>query len=331
MKIGKYLKERQNTVYQTFFNAINTSRLSHAYLLVGEQGTPLLESAIFLAKTLVCDNPNPLACEECLTCLRIDEGNYADLIIVDGTQKSIKKDDVHAIEERFETSAVENKGKMIYIINHVENMTNEAINSLLKFLEEPSENIFAFLTCENESRVLPTIVSRSQTLHFKSVDKKIVKNTALELGVEETDAELLCNFYNNAELIKEKLEDTDYLNAKNCLEKTIKALNKSVNLATIDIHQEVLPKLKSKESMRYFLDMLTIVFQDLLNLTIENDIILKSYMDNFIVLKDKLPHIQESLLTIMTTRGQIDMNINLGLLLDHVINFIVEGDEKNGK
>ena len=124
MKIGKYLKERQNTVYQTFFNAINTSRLSHAYLLVGEQGTPLLESAIFLAKSLVCDEPNPLACEECLTCLRIDEGNYADLIIVDGAQKSIKKDDVHAIEERFETSAVENKGKMIYIINHVENMTN---------------------------------------------------------------------------------------------------------------------------------------------------------------------------------------------------------------
>ena len=175
MKIGKYLKERQLTVYQTFFNALNTSHLSHAYLLVGEQGTPLLESAIFLAKSLVCDNPNPLACEECLTCLRIDEGNYADIIIIDGALKSIKKDDIHAIEERFETSAVEDKGKMIYIINHVENMTNEAINSLLKFLEEPSENIYAFLTCENEARVLPTIISRSQTLHFKSVDKKEIK------------------------------------------------------------------------------------------------------------------------------------------------------------
>lgn len=331
MKIGKYLKERQATVYQTFFNAVNTSHLSHAYLLVGEQGTPLLESAIFLAKSLVCDEPNPLACEECLTCLRIDEGNYADLIIIDGALKSIKKDDVHAIEERFETSAVESKGKMIYIINHVENMTNEAINSLLKFLEEPSENIYAFLTCENEARVLPTIVSRSQTLHFKRINKNEIKIAALDLNVDASDAELLCNFYNNADIIKQKIEDSDYLNAKNCLIKTIAALNKASNLAIVDIHQEVMPKLKSKESMRYFLDMLTIVFQDLLNLTVENDIILKTYEEDLLALKNKLPHIQESLLTIMTSRGQIDMNINLGLLLDHVINFIVEGEKTDGK
>lgn len=119
MLVGKYLKEKQNVVYQTFFNALNTAHLSHAYLLVGEQGTPLLEVATYLAKSLVCDSPNPLACEHCLTCLRIDDGNYADLIIIDGALRTIKKEDVQVIEERFETSAVESKGKMIYIINHV--------------------------------------------------------------------------------------------------------------------------------------------------------------------------------------------------------------------
>lgn len=331
MKIGKYLREKQKTVYQTFFNAINTSRLSHAYLLVGEQGTPLLESAIYLAKSLVCDSPNPLACEECLTCLRIDDGNYADLIIVDGAQKTIKKDDVHEIEERFETSAIENKGKMIYIINHVENMTHEAINSLLKFLEEPSENIFAFLTCENESRVLPTIVSRSQTLHFKSIDKKTIKKATIELGVKDEDAELLCNFYNNEELIKNKVSDKEYLNAKECLLITLNSLSLNKNSSLVKIHQEVYPKLKTKPSIRYYLDMLAIAFQDILNLQIDVEIILKSYKDILLKLKDNLPHIQQSLLTIMTSRGQIDMNINLGLLLDHIINFIIEGDDKYGK
>lgn len=327
MKIGKYLREKQKTVYQTFFNAVNTSRLSHAYLLVGEQGTPLLESAIYLAKSLVCDNPNPLACEECLTCLRIDEGNYADIIIVDGAQKSIKKDDVHEIEERFETSAIESKGKMIYIINHVENMTSEAINSLLKFLEEPSENIFAFLTCENESRVLPTIISRSQTLHFKSIDKKIIKTSAISLGVKYEDAELLCNFYNNEELIKEKISDKDYLNAKECLIITLNALTLDQNSCLVKLHQEVFSKLKSKEATRFYLDMLTIAFQDILNIKIDAEIILNSFKDILLNLTDKLPHIQQSLLTIMTSRGQIDMNINLGLLLDHIINFIIEGDD----
>lgn len=327
MLVGKYLKEKQNVVYQTFFNALNTAHLSHAYLLVGEQGTPLLEVATYLAKSLVCDSPNPLACEHCLTCLRIDDGNYADLIIIDGALRTIKKEDVQVIEERFETSAVESKGKMIYIINHVENMTQEAINALLKFLEEPSDNIFAFLTCENESRVLPTIVSRSQTMHLKSIDKSIIKTEAIELGVNEEDAELLCNFFNNAELIKEKETDADFINAKNCLLSTIDALQKNNNLAFVQIHQEVTPNIKTKESARYYLDMLTIVFQDLLNITINSDVFLKTHTDEFKIITSKLKHIQASLLTIMASRGQIDMNINIGLLIDHVIQYILKGDE----
>lgn len=327
MLVSKYLKEKQNVVYQTFFNALNTAHLSHAYLLVGEQGTPLLEVATYLAKSLVCDSPNPLACEHCLTCLRIDDGNYADLIIIDGALRTIKKEDVQVIEERFETSAVESKGKMIYIINHVENMTQEAINALLKFLEEPSDNIFAFLTCENESRVLPTIVSRSQTMHLKSIDKNIIKTEAIELGVNEEDAELLCNFFNNAELIKEKETDADFINAKNCLLSTIDALQKNNNLAFVQIHQEVTPNIKTKESARYYLDMLTIVFQDLLNITINSDVFLKTHTDEFRIITSKLKHIQASLLTIMASRGQIDMNINIGLLIDHVIQYILKGDE----
>lgn len=327
MLVGKYLKEKQNVVYQTFFNALNTAHLSHAYLLVGEQGTPLLEVATYLAKSLVCDSPNPLACEHCLTCLRIDDGNYADLIIIDGALRTIKKEDVQVIEERFETSAVESKGKMIYIINHVENMTQEAINALLKFLEEPSDNIFAFLTCENESRVLSTIVSRSQTMHLKSIDKSIIKTEAIELGVNEEDAELLCNFFNNAELIKEKETDADFINAKDCLLSTIDALQKNNNLAFVQIHQEVTPNIKTKESARYYHDMLTIVFQDLLNITINSYVFLKTHIEEFKIITSKLKHIQASLLTIMASRGQIDMNINIGLLIDHVIQYILKGDE----
>ena len=252
MKIGAYLKNYQKVVFQTFLNALNTSHLSHAYLLIGEQGTPLLESAIFLAKSLVCDHPNPLA----------------DLIIIDGAKQTIKKDDINLIETQFETSSVESKGKMIYIINHVENMTLEAINALLKFLEEPANNIYAFLTAENESRVLPTIVSRSQTLHFKSIDKQEMKKEAINLGVEVKDAELLCNFYNNAELIKQKIDDKDYQNAKKSIDNTLDILSNNKNIAIPKLHSLVFPNVKSKEAARLYLDMLTIVFQDLVNLSI---------------------------------------------------------------
>ena len=307
-------------------NALNSSHLSHAYLLIGEQGTPLLESAIFLAKSLVCDYPNPLACEECLTCHRIDDQTYADLIIIDGAKQTIKKDDINLIETQFETSAVENKGKMIYIINHVENMTIEAINALLKFLEEPANNIYAFLTSENESRVLPTIVSRAQTLHFKSINKLEMKKEAINLGVEVKDAELLCNFYNNAELILQKVSDKDYQNAKKSIDDTIDILSNNKNVAIAKLHTQVFPNVKTKEASRFYLDMLTIVFQDLVNMSIGGTIFLTNYEKDLEILNKHLKNVSNSLLLIMTSRGQIDMNINIGLLLDHIFQNILGDD-----
>lgn len=90
---------------------------------------------------------------------------------------------------------------------------------------------------------------------------------------------------------------------------------------------EGIPNIKTKESARYYLDMLTIVFQDLLNITINSDVFLKTHIEEFKIITSKLKHIQASLLTIMASRGQIDMNINIGLLIDHVIQYILKGDE----
>ena len=45
MQIGKYLKETQPIIYQTFVNAFKSHTLSHAYLLVGNPGTPLFDVA----------------------------------------------------------------------------------------------------------------------------------------------------------------------------------------------------------------------------------------------------------------------------------------------
>ncbi len=326
MKVGEYLQNHQNIIYQTFLHALNSNHLSHAYLLVGEQGTPLLESALFLAKSLVCEHPNPLACEECMTCLRIDEGNYADIIVIDGFKQSIKKDDIRIIEERFETSAVERQGKMIYIINHVENMNVEAINSLLKFLEEPQENIFAFLTCENESRVLPTIISRSQVLHFRSIDKLKIKEQAISLGVNNLDAELLCNFYNYANLITQKVDDKDYQVAKESMLITLNSLANQ-DLCLVDLHTKVFPQVKSKEAARYYLDMLSIIFKDLISFKASTPLVLTSLKEQLEKLASSLAHLEESLLLVMTSRGQIEMNINVNLLLDHIFTYILKGDD----
>ena len=43
----------------------------------------------------------------------------------------------------------------------------EAMNTLLKTLEEPVPGIYAILTCENMNRVLPTIISRCMVIHLE--------------------------------------------------------------------------------------------------------------------------------------------------------------------
>ena len=80
--------------------------------------------------------------------------------------------------------------------------------------------------------------------------------------------------------------------------------------------------INSKEKVRFFLDILTIVFEDILNKSLGGDITIKSYNDIIDKLATKLNHIDKSLVEIMTVRGQIDLNLNIASIIDHITIFI---------
>lgn len=319
MLASEYIKKYQSVLRRVFANAVTSGKLSHAYLLSGEPGTPLKDVALYLAKSLVCDMPDPLACEQCLSCIRVEDGSFADLMVFDGSETSIKKEDVIEITSNFEKTALEAKGIMIYVLHLVENMTSEAVNSLLKFLEEPGRNVYAFLTTENEAKVLPTILSRSQVLHLRTIDKQQLIGDCVDGGVSHEDAEILSFFFNDPSTIKKASESQDYISAKAALNDQLEALSVSKDDAIFASQRRVSAIVKSKETARFYLDMLTIVFQDLLNIEVNNRITLLSYDSILHELANKLDHIDESLIEIMTSRGKLDLNVNVPLLLDHVI------------
>ena len=327
MNVNDYLLKHQPVIYRSFCNAINYNRLSHAYLLIGNQGAPLIDTATFLAKSLLCDDPSPLACCNCITCMRIDDGNYADFILVDGSKGTIKKDDVSHIVEAFEKTALEAKGKLIYIIHQVENMTVEAVNSLLKFLEEPGREIYAFLTTENEIKVLPTIISRTQKLYLRPINQDKVIEEAIEKGVANDDAQLLSFFYSDASLIDKYAEDGDYLTGKEYAFSTIESLKKSVNEAAFYIQSVVSNKLKTKEQVRFYLDVLQVLFEEILKSKSNSSLVIKSYDRIFKELSSSLNNIEDVLLEIMITRGRIDLNITLTLILDHLSYVLIKEDK----
>ena len=319
MQIENYLKEYQPVIYKTFVNALETNKLSHAYLLSGSIGMPLKDVALFLAKSLICDHPHPLACNECITCMRADEGNYADLMVFDGENAKIKKGDIEKITNNFDKTALEEKGVMIYVLHLVETMTAVAVNSLLKFLEEPGKNIFAFLTTENESKLLPTIISRTQVLRFREIDREKVLKDAEKMGVFAEDAEILSGFYNDAKTIKEIAESKDFEIAKQCLNDQLNSLIISPDDAVFTCQRFIIPSIKQQSVARLYIKMLTEIFKELLNLSVNESITLKSYDNILHELLNHVSHIDKTLIVLMTSLKKLDYNVNTGLLLDHII------------
>ena len=323
MQVEKYLKRYQPVIYQTFVNSLQKDQLSHTYLISGTNGAPLLDVATFFAKSILCDDPSPLACNSCITCLRVDDGNYPDFFVFDGSKSTIKKEAVTTIESAFEKKAFENKGIRVYILHLIENMTIEAINSILKFLEEPGQKVYAFLTTNNENVVLPTILSRCQLLRLKLIDKQIVIKDAIENGVDKKDAELLSYFYNDGDLVKEILDDKEsnsaFFTAKQCFEDVINVLNEG-DKATIIYHAQsnVVPQIKSKESCRYFINMLVMAFEDMINILNQKNVFLESYGTILENLAGKLSHLDESLIELLKCSSVVNTNVNIPLLIDHL-------------
>lgn len=256
---------QQKVAMQILENGLKNNHYVHAYLFVGEKGTPKMEAALLLAQSLVC-NQNGFACGTCETCQRIQNQNYADLIIKDGTTTSIKKEDILAIQEQFSKTAIEKAQKKIYILNRVENATIEALNSLLKFLEEPSEDVTAILICEQQDRLLPTIVSRCLYIPFR-------KNNALDLlvqcrkeGMNELDAYLLSNILGNQDQITQALEDEDYQTARYLACEVIEKIPNSVHEALLFLQLEGFKDKKGNEKnqFNYFIDILMQFLKDCL-------------------------------------------------------------------
>lgn len=319
MAIEEYVAKYQPLVFQTFSNALNSNRLSHAYLLSGESGVPLKETAIYLAKSILCDHPTPFADLSCRTCRRIDEGQYPDFIFIDGSEGSIKKEDVAYLLSSFQQTAIEKKGLLVYVINELENMTVEAINSILKFLEEPPPSTFAILTTRNASKILPTIVSRCETIRMMLVPQEEVKKEAIALGVDPLDAEILSFFHNDAGLAKEYAEDEDYTATKECFLTSLESLERGEAYARFVMEKDIIPIVNSKKNARFFFDMMTLALKDIVRLSQGGEIALTSYLPTLQATLPALKNPDKALMSTMTLRGEIESNIQIGLLLIHLI------------
>lgn len=158
----------QESISQTLSLALDSKRLSHAYLFSGLRGSGKTSTARIFAKSLICENgPTSAPCDVCSHCVMANEGRHIDIIEMDAAS-SRKIDDIRDLIEHTKYRPASAKIK-IFIIDEVHMLTKEAHNALLKTLEEPPEYVKFILATTDPLKLPPTILSRTQHFRFKRI------------------------------------------------------------------------------------------------------------------------------------------------------------------
>jgi len=158
----------QEHIKRALTNAINSDRISHAYLFTGPRGTGKTSTARIFAKSLNCEKgPTVKPCGVCANCIDIANSTPVDVIEIDAaSNRSVE--DAQNILEKVMYAPVNSRYK-IYIIDEVHMLSTTAFNALLKTLEEPPKNVIFILATTEAHKVLDTIKSRCQRFDFKRI------------------------------------------------------------------------------------------------------------------------------------------------------------------
>jgi len=175
----------QETISQTLSLALDSKRLSHAYLFSGLRGSGKTSTARIFAKALICEegiSHNP--CGVCQNCTLALQNRHMDIVEMDAAS-SRKIDDIRDLIEQTKYKPASARFK-IFIIDEVHMLTKEAFNALLKTLEEPPSYVKFILATTDPLKLPATILSRTQHFRFKSIaTKKIIDHIAHILNLEE--------------------------------------------------------------------------------------------------------------------------------------------------
>ncbi len=283
--MGDYMQDFQQiigheTIIEHLQATIQASKVSHAYILHGEEGMGKKLLASAFAKTLQCQEGGIRPCNKCVSCMQTDSGNQPDIIWVTHEKLSISVDDIRVqVNGDIRIKPFHSPYK-IYIIDSAEKLTEQAQNALLKTLEEPPEYAVILLLVNNINVILPTILSRCVVLNLKPVDKKLIKEFLMEQHhIPDYMAEMAAGFsggnvgkaikYASSEDFERKKEDVLHIL------RYIDEMELSEVIAGIKTISE------NKPSIEDYIDLMVLWYRDVLMLKATNDPNLLLYKNEF--------------------------------------------------
>lgn len=314
MNLTEQFQKEQPIFYKILKNCFQSKKIPHAFLLVGKNSSI---AAHYIAKSLICEN-ELLSCGKCHECQRIDKHNYSDFVYANGKDETIKKSKIEYIQDQFSKSSLEGKAK-IYLLENIENSTNEAMNSLLKILEEPTSGVYAIFTCQNINRVLPTIQSRCQIIQLLPNSKKILIQQLKLNKVSEDDIRILSELFGTYEECEKYIDSDIFDNLKLEVFHFIEDLYFHRDNLIINVETHLLKNYKDKETIKLFLNMLVLGLKDLFHVKQNMNLTYTSYRNLFEKVQDSEDNIIQKIELVLNTEYLLETNANVSLLMDSMM------------
>ena len=321
----------QEQIKEHLQNALNTGKVSHAYIINGEKSSGKEFIAKIFAMTLQCEAGGTEPCNECRSCKQALSKNQPDIIYVTHEKpNTISVDDIRSqVNNDVAIKPYSSKYK-VYIINEAEKMTPQAQNAILKTLEEPPAYAVIILLVSNINTLLPTILSRCVTLNMKPVRDELVKNYLMQtLEVPDYKADV-CVAFARGNVGKAKLlaasEEFENIKADAIsLLKYIKEMEMQEIIAAIKKINEY------KLEIQDYFDIIAIWYRDVLLFKATNDantLIFREEIQTIrkVAGRSSYEGIENVINALSTAKKRLDANVNFDLVME----LLLLGIQENG-
>lgn len=150
-------------VLENLVKYYHENKISHAYLIETNNLEKCYLNLLEIIKQIFCQNEYNKECNKCNICNLVNQNYLPSLVVISPDGMNIKKEQIVELKKKFSTVPIYTK-ENIYVIKNAEKLNGASANTMLKFLEEPEQNILGFFITNNANNVISTIRSRCEVI-----------------------------------------------------------------------------------------------------------------------------------------------------------------------
>ena len=231
---------------------LDNNMISHAYFLEHNNYSKYREVLKYLCREFLKKNTSP----QNLSLIN-DNFDYPEIKLLEANGKTIKKEQVLELKNMCLEKPIMGK-YIIYIIDGAEYLNSSSANTILKFLEEPEENIIGILVSNNRYQVINTLISRCQILSLNPAVDSDLENDSNILNfiykIKNRDYGLFVDIRDMYALEKKEV----LLFLKNVQTYCMNIIDTYIGAKIIEVIEEKKNDLKYNVNMKLFLDNLVL-------------------------------------------------------------------------